>query len=271
MINYVTVIFGNYDLLDVQVQNFKKRLPKKDYRLIVIDNTINKDKKTIVPDSIIDEFVIFDSEPTHDGISHGRAIDEGLRRCTSDIVCVMDSDLFILNENIHEYIYAKFKEGYKAVGCEFNDGCGTKYWTDQFPDIWKNIPISYGGYYDINVARAGTWVETLEDIAVHRSTGEINSGWRVSKYIRENKIKTMTWLTDATSYGNCFFRDQDDVMVIHYTAGSHRRRTSTMIPEIYDIISLDYSNFKELKACLCCDGRNLQPVLNLNNQPLANS
>ena len=47
MIDYVIVIFGNYDLLDLQVENFKKRLPKKDYRLIVVDNTIDSQKRKI--------------------------------------------------------------------------------------------------------------------------------------------------------------------------------------------------------------------------------
>ena len=89
MIDYVIVIFGNYDLLDLQVENFKKRLPKKDYRLIVVDNTIDSQKRKIEPDPFIDEFVLLSSQMTHDGVSHGRAIDEGLKYCTSDIVSII--------------------------------------------------------------------------------------------------------------------------------------------------------------------------------------
>ena len=160
MIDYVIVIFGNYDLLDLQVENFKKRLPKKDYRLIVVDNTIDSQKRKIEPDPFIDEFVLLSSQMTHDGVSHGRAIDEGLKYCTSDIVSIIDSDFFILNDNIHSYVYSKFKEGYKAVGCEYNDGKDTKSWVDINPDNFKDIPCCFGAYYDRELAISNSWIIT---------------------------------------------------------------------------------------------------------------
>ena len=104
MINYLIVIFGNYELLDLQVKNFKQRLPKKDYRLIVVDNTLNEHKKLYTPDPIVDTFISLDSYPTHDGVSHGSAIDAGLYYIDSGIVSIIDSDFFILDNNIHEYV-----------------------------------------------------------------------------------------------------------------------------------------------------------------------
>jgi hypothetical protein len=37
MIDYIVVIYKNYDLLELQVENFKRLFPKKDYRLIVVE------------------------------------------------------------------------------------------------------------------------------------------------------------------------------------------------------------------------------------------
>ena len=47
MIDYVTVIYRNYDLLQLQVENFKKRFDKKHYNLIVVDNTPDSEKRTL--------------------------------------------------------------------------------------------------------------------------------------------------------------------------------------------------------------------------------
>jgi SAM-dependent methyltransferase len=61
------------------------------------------------------------------------------------------------------------------------------------------------------------------------------------------------------------------MMGVHYVAGSHRRWNEASKTEIKDIISLDYNSYKKLDKCLCCGGINLEDILNLNNQPLANS
>ena len=272
MIDYVIVIFGNYDLLDLQVENFKKRLPRKDYRLIVVDNTIDSQKRKIEPDPFIDEFVLLSSQMTHDGVSHGRAIDEGLKYCTSDIVSIIDSDFFILNDNIHSYVYSKFKEGYKAVGCEYNDGKDTKSWVDINPDNFKDIPCCFGAYYDRELAISNSWIITREEVDQNRSTGFVEVGFRIRKHILENKIKTENWKTDANSYGNCYFKDEYGTMMgVHYVAGSHRRWNDNSKKEIQDVLTLDYSSYKQLSKCLCCDSSNLESILDLNNQPLANS
>ncbi|MGA1048377.1 MAG: hypothetical protein ACO3UU_10215, partial [Minisyncoccia bacterium] len=223
MINYLIVIFGNYELLDLQVKNFKQRLPKKDYRLIVVDNTLNEHKKLYTPDPIVDTFISLDSYPTHDGVSHGNAIDAGLYYIDSGIVSIIDSDFFILDDNIHEYVEQKFKEGYLAVGCEYNDGRDTKNWVNINPSNFENIPCCFGAYYDINLAKSHSWVITADEVNQNRSTGFVEVGFRIRKHILENKIKTYTWKTDATDYGNCYFKDGTRVMGLHYVAGSHRR------------------------------------------------
>jgi hypothetical protein len=70
MIDYIIVIYKNYDLLDLQVENFKHLFPNKDYRLIVVDNTPDSEKRISEAsrDPIIDNFVLCESIPTFDGL-----------------------------------------------------------------------------------------------------------------------------------------------------------------------------------------------------------
>ena len=274
MIDYIIVIYKNYDLLDLQVENFKRLFPNKDYRLIVVDNTPDSEKciSEASRDLIIDNFVLCESIPTFDGLSHGKAINEGLKYVQSDIVGIIDSDYFILNKNIHDYVYKKFSQGYKAIGTEYNDGKDTKNWVAKKPEAFENIPACFGAYYDAELAKSHSWIITEKELDENRPSGYVEVGYRIRKHIFENNILSENWKTDATDYGNCYFRNNDgDMMGVHYVAGSHRRWNEASKTEIKDIISLDYNSYKKLDKCLCCGGTNLEDILNLNNQPLANS
>ena len=101
MIDYLIVIYKNYDLLELQVENFKRLFPDHNYNLIVVDNTPDNEKRTTDAclDPVIDYFVKCESVPTFDGLSHGKAINEGLKYVKSDIVGILDSDYFILNKS----------------------------------------------------------------------------------------------------------------------------------------------------------------------------
>ena len=205
MIDYCLIIYKNYGLLSLQEKNFKKRFNKKDYRLIVIDNTPDLLKKDYKVDrSVVDEFICLPSEETFDGVSHGRAIDEALSYCKSDIVAIIDSDFFVLNDKIHGYILEKFNQGYKAVGCEYNNGDqSSKYWRDINPTNFLNIPCCFGAYYDRNLAQTDTWIISKDEVRQGRSTGFIEVGFRIRKHILSNQIQTLSW---KTSMGlPCFF------------------------------------------------------------------
>ena len=274
MIDYLVVIYKNYDLLELQVENFKRLFPDHDYNLIVVDNTPDSEKQITDAclDPIIDHFVKCESVPTFDGLSHGKAINEGLKYVQSDIVGIIDSDYFILNKNIHNYVYKKFSQGYKAIGTEYNDGKDTKNWVAKKPEAFENIPACFGAYYDTELARSHSWIITEKELDEGRSTGYVEVGYRIRKHIFENNIPSENWKTDATDYGNCYFRNSEgDMMGVHYVAGSHRRWNEASKTEIKDIITLDYNSYKKLDKCLCCGGTNLEDILNLNNQPLANS
>lgn len=272
MIDYLVVIYKNYDLLDLQVQNFRKRFDKSQYRLIVVDNTPNGEKQKIEENDIIDKIVLVDSNPTFDGISHGNAINKGLEYITSDIVGLIDSDYFILNDYIHTYVEEKFKQGYVAVGTEYNDGKDTKQWVAKNPAAFENIPVCFNAYYSTEIAKSHSWIITQSDVDANRGQGYVEVGWRIRKHIFETGLKAHNWKTDATEYGTCFFRDENNtVMGAHYVAGSHRRWNAELRKEIENMIDTDYSSYKKLTHCLCCGSDELEEILNLNNQPLANS
>jgi len=274
MIDYLIVIYKNYDLLELQVENFKRLFPDHNYNLIVVDNTPDNEKRTTDAclDPVIDYFVKCESVPTFDGLSHGKAINEGLKYVKSDIVGILDSDYFILNKNIHDYVYKKFKEGYKAIGTEYNDGKDTKSWVEKNPAAFENIPVCFGAYYDAELAKSHSWIITEQEVNENRPTGYVEVGYRIRKHIFENNIMSENWKTDATSYGNCYFKNSDgEIMGVHYVAGSHRRWSDASRAEIKDILSLDNNSYKKLTNCLCCGGTNLEDILDLNNQPLANS
>ena len=241
MIDYLTVVYKNYDLLNLQLDNFKKRFSENSYRLIVVDNTPDIEKKKIERSDEIDIVVELESVPTFDGISHGRSIDVGLDYCESDIVCLFDSDFFFLHPDIDEYAKKKFEEGYSAVGCSWDDGDGTRPWVQRFPEKFINIPCAFGSFYNIDVAKSASWVITPQEVEQNKPEGFIEVGWRIRKHILENSIKTISWKTNSSGYGDCIFRDDyDTIMGIHYVAGSHRRWNPQTYSEISKVISEEY-------------------------------
>lgn len=248
MIDYLTVLYKNYDLIDLQLDNFKKRFSKKDYRLIVVDNTPDQEKREIKRSSEIDIIVDLESRYTFDGISHGGAIDTGLKYCESKIVCIFDSDFFFLSSDLNSYAYEKFREGYVAVGAEWDDGSGTRPWVQRFPDKFKNIPCAFGSFYDLDLAKSESWIITAEEVERNKPEGFIEVGWRIRKNIIENHIKTLSWKLSPISddenfsgYGNCFFENEDSKMVgVHYVAGSHVRWNSNTYLEIQKLLNEEY-------------------------------
>ena len=127
---------------------------------------------------------------------------------------------------------------------------------------FENIPVCFGAYYDTELAKSHSWIITEKELAENRSTGYVEVGYRIRKYIFENNLLSENWKTDATSYGNCYFKNSNgDMMGVHYVAGSHRRWNGVSKKEIRDILSLEYSDYKKLSVCLCCGSSNLDLIL----------
>jgi hypothetical protein len=241
MIDHVIVIYKNYNLLELQAYNFKERFNSGQYRLIIVDNTPDNEKIPIKLNGTKHLVLPLESQPTFDGVSHGRAIDFGLKYCESNIVGIIDSDFFVLTNNMYQYIQNKFENGYKAVGCEYNDGEGTSTWVNINPKNFENIPCCFGAYYDINLALSASWVITEAEVNANRSTGFVEVGSKIRKYILENNIKTTNWKNDASEYGTGFFRNENnDLMGVHYVAGSHRRWTDSSKEELIKILGKKY-------------------------------
>lgn len=248
MIDYLTIVYKNYDLLNLQLDNFKKRFSDSSYRLIVVDNTPDTEKKKIERSDEIDIIVELESVPTFDGISHGGAINVGLQYCESDIVCIFDSDFFFLSSDLNSYALKKFEEGYVAVGAEWDDGLGTRPWVQKFPSKFENIPCAFGAFYDINLAKSESWIITPQEVEQNKPEGFIEVGWRIRKNILENNRKTLSWKLSSISdnknfsgYGNCFFEDEDSKIVgVHYVAGSHVRWNSNTYLEIENLLNGEY-------------------------------
>lgn len=248
MIDYLTVIYKNYDLLDLQLDNFKKKFSEKDYRLIVVDNTPDQEKKEIKRSQEIDIIVDLESIDTFDGISHGGAIDAGLKYCESKIVCIFDSDFFFLSSDLNSYASEKFREGYVAVGAEWDDGLGTRPWVKRFANKFKNIPCAFGAFYDVELAKSESWIITPGEVEQNKPEGFIEVGWRIRKNIIENNRKTLSWKLSPISdnenfsgYGNCFFENEYSRIVgVHYVAGSHVRWNHNTYLEIQKLLNEEY-------------------------------
>lgn len=223
MIDYLTVIFRNYDLLAVQRKVFSSLFDPSEYRLVIVDNTPDIEKHPI--DKNDNELILFrNSVNEFDGVSHGAALDYGLQYTESDIVCILDSDFFICNKDIHNYVFEKFSLGYQAVGAEYSDGNATLPVTNKSPELFENIPSCFCGYYTRELAISQSWIVDRHE--VNFETSFIEVGWRIRKHILDNNIKTMHWKTRSLN-NDLVFEDNGIVMGIHNVAGSHRKVTRT--------------------------------------------
>lgn len=233
-IDFLTVVYKNYDLIDLQIDNFRKKFTKDDYNLVVVDNTPISQRQLIKENDVISKVITVNKSFQFDGLSHGNAINEGLLNCNSKIVCIFDSDFFFL-KNVIDYVHEKFEQGYKAVGAEWNDGCDTFLWTEKFPDMFKNIPCCFGCFYDIDLAKKFSWAISPDEVNENLQNGFVEVGFRHRKYILENNIKTLAWKGRdyAPPKGNCFFWDENnDKIAYHLVEGSIKQNLNTFLEEI---------------------------------------
>lgn len=243
-IDYLTVCYKNYDLILLQIENFKK-LFGTDFNLLLVDNTPNQFKnfellKKIESENPNIKIVNRDYDFNEfDGVSHGHAIDIGIQNCYNDIICVFDSDFFFLHKNLNEYVLNLFNSGYYAVGCEFNDGTtdSTDY-IDKYPENFIGAPVCYAAFYHIDVAKSSTFkIENSEVIENRYTNGYIETGWRIRKYIIDNKLKGITWKAERNARP-CFFKNEDNELIgVHYVAGSHRNYNQQTLEDLGNIIS----------------------------------
>lgn len=225
-IDYILVIFRNYDLLDIQRELFSK-LNISDYRFIIVDNTPDSEKKPIQPTE--NELVVLrNSINEFDGVSHGAAIDYGLTFADSNIVCIMDSDFFIFNKNIHNYIRDRINSGYEAIGATF----GSPHYRNTFPELFDNIPVCFCYYCKREFAKQYTWVVDRHELNFAGSF--IETGWRFRDHVIRNKTKTIGWSIDNIHENSkqIYRNESGEIVGMHYFAGSHVSMNSDFRNEI---------------------------------------
>lgn len=217
--DFLTVIYKNYKLLELQREQFDK-LNFSDYRLIIVDNTPSAQRQTITERD--NELLIIRENQggEFDGVSHGSALDLGLTYCTSDIVCIFDSDYFFL-QNIQSYIKDKFSEGYLAVGAEFWNSEVFGHF-DKFSHLLENVPCCFCGFYKLDIIKKISWI--VNPYEVDHSTSYVEVGYRIRKYINENAIKTFGWkCSSPNNMDNFVYVDEyNNPIGLHIVAGSHR-------------------------------------------------
>ena len=179
-----------------------------------------------------------------EGISHGFALEEGLKYCTSDIVCMFDSDFFFLDSDINEYIWNKFNEGYQAVGTPFDMNPYNKQVIDRNPSQFLNIPvmIAGGSFYTNQLAKSASLITTTEEAQASYNSGgtDIETGFRLRKYIADNNIKSMTWKMKYGSHARDtqYHTHVDGKIVgVHGWAVSHANNNQRKMNELRNIIN----------------------------------
>lgn len=216
-IDYLITIFRNYSLLDIQRELFERYNPNE-YRLVIVDNTPDSEKKHITPKN--NELILQrNSLNEFDGVSHGSAIDYGLEFIESEIVCILDSDFFLFDRDINQYVINNIKAGYEAIGPEF----GAKAFRDKHPEKFDGIPMVFCYFCKTKFAKKYTW--KIEHHELDLTSSYIETGWRFRKHILENKTKVLSWKIDnIESDSKQTYKNENEKLVgMHYFAGSSVR------------------------------------------------
>lgn len=185
MIDVCITIHRNYDWLTLQDDNWRRIVG--DYRLIVCDNTPPDLRRDIrLPGA---EIFTLDVDG-FDGVTHGAALDALVRRATSDIVCVMDSDFFWLRPDTLSKIQILFDRGCRCAGAEpwYDDWC--RYVNDKYPEIAGPLaPCVFGMFVDRRLALEQTFVVTPQETCERFAY----TGWRLRERLIKEKIPSVVF------------------------------------------------------------------------------
>lgn len=226
MIDICTVVHKNYQLLDWQVEHWKKI--KGDHRLLVVDNTPPELRQQITQ-----PVTVFEPDNWFDGVSHGQALDALARLATTDIVGFVDTDFFWLRENIIQGVEILFDAGFRAVGCAGFYPDWQRVLDPKHPDRAGHLaPVVWGMFVDRKLALQETFVCTPQEGAEVRETG-----WRLRKRLIDDKIPTVVfqggWPEGWTDKECCFFYNKGQPVGVHFLKGSGFRTGHTdRIPSI---------------------------------------
>lgn len=256
-IDFLIVIYRNYDLLYLQIENFKELAANVanpiEHNIIFIDNTPELYRQDIDEAKLPTNCKVYVNESpdhSHDGASQGSAINYGRQYCTSEYVCILDSDFFITNPKIldKDYLINLIGDN-QAVGTEYYDGEPT------IPQCWAvirsyrekyftNIPCCFCMIVNQTILNCDSWITTAQESSTGWSNDYcfIETGWRIRRYILDNNIKTAAFSgmqigPDIGTESPTFFLTFDrELFGVHYQRGSHRKSNLVDI-QLPDILS----------------------------------
>lgn len=226
LIDVLIVIHRNYALVDSQINHWSNYYGDA-VRLLFCDTSPAQSREGRVQRGWRDEpnFYTIDTCGI-DGETHGAGIDFLLRKATTPIVCVNDSDFFWLDPDILTTVLDKMVCGdFVALGAGGGTHADWKRLDSLHPYRQSYMaPVCWGMFIWREIALMDTWVVTsVEGVRI------IETGWRV----RERLIggyKTITLPCfyypedDTCAYDDpCYFGDPARPTAFHYMRGSSLR------------------------------------------------
>jgi hypothetical protein len=103
------------DLLEIQVELFRRLNPERNYRLVVSDDSDDADERRKLEEfrdrGEIDVLVFVKSDSTDGSERHALSLARGFQQIKTRFVCFMDADFFWLKNNFASFLSTKLSEG----------------------------------------------------------------------------------------------------------------------------------------------------------------
>jgi hypothetical protein len=238
MIDLLTVNYRNYDLLNLQLDHLSRLDGIDKCRLIVVENTPKNERRRINHD-LISEIIVLNPKHSFDGLSHGGALDEGMKYVKSEFVYIFDTDYFLLKKDFFITFINEMKTNqYDAIGPEFFDGRDWFPFRQRFPDSFDGLVTAWGTIFKTELVNQDTWIVTPKELSTNSETGFVDVGWRHRKKLIERGKKTLVFEGYQKNYvgqGNCYFRHNGEDIAFHYMRASYDRMKQS-VEEIKSIL-----------------------------------
>lgn len=219
-------VFLNYMILDYQFTQIEKIFP--DFKLFICDSTPWNYRILCKYSGKIEYFTLDADISQVDGEIHGRALDALVRRTTSPVICIMDTDFFWLKPSIVSEVLEDFKRGVKCVGCAGWYPDWQKYLDKANPQRQGHMaPVCWGMFINRELALSETFVVTREE--ADRTT---ETGWRLRRKIIEENIPCKVYpgfkYPDQEDTEICYFGTPEEPVGAHLLRGSGTRMIQSL-------------------------------------------
>ena len=226
MIDICIAAYLNYDLLKIQLSHWD--WISGDHRILVCDNTpsLYRLGGWFDPCAYKSHIELYRQEYDGiDGTRHGEALNMLIRKTSTPIVGICDSDFFWLKPDILSDIEELFDRGTKCVGVEL--------WYDDFWIVNQRYPeragwlapCVFGMFIDRDLALSDTFAVTPTEGCELKETG-----WRMRKKIIDERIQCHVYRTHTydknTDPKICYFGSPP--IGVHLLKGSSMRINETV-------------------------------------------